>query len=282
MARLFEGQQAGALTRWLENHPGHTFQDAWNRGLTDGERRNYEEAFGRNACSTLASLSEEQNPELFGTELLRIAGQLENSERLEAASLLYQSLQSANLSASLSQRSRTRLDAIQGRGDNWTRAGFLGHRVLAQASEPSALVGMGVAGMVGRAVRLGMLSRLAVSPAGALTRGLGARALASTTALALEAPAFTASTRGMNVLLGRPQDWSGRAIWREFAGGATTLLGLKLSGALGGNLIRRYAQGESLLARGGRVAISQTAMIGGIYASHRAEQALGFRDQVSG
>lgn len=282
LAQALEGDPSGPLSRWLQERPSQDLRQAWNGALSPNDREQYAALFGTNGVQALLAISDESDLELMGEALLSLAVRMEASEHPQGADLLYQCVQSLEISSSQGRRARSRLESLQGRGDFWDRAGRFGERVIKEATDPSAIVGMGAAGMLGRVVKLGVLSRLALSPAGTFTRGMMARTLASTAAWAIEAPAFTATTRGANVLLGRHQDWSGHAVWREFAGGATTLLGLKLSGVLGGQLIQRYVQGESLLARVGQTVVSQTAMAAGIYASHRAEEALGFRERVGG
>ncbi|MCC6272711.1 MAG: FHA domain-containing protein [Deltaproteobacteria bacterium] len=170
-----------------------------------------------------------------------------------------------------------------GRGAAGPRAEFLLRGLAQQASDPAAIFAMGAAGSVFRMTRLAALSRLASTPsANVLTRGLGARLSAGALGFLAEAPAFTAASRLGHAALGRDQDWSLRAIGREFAGGALTLLGLKAFGGLSGLALRRYAQGPGLSSGLMRALLPQAAMLAGILASHRLEARLGLREHHDG
>lgn len=250
--------------------------------------REWSDAFGADISETLGSLARERDPALRREALFSLARQAENGDRLEAASRLYAASDAWTASEdAFTHRSRIRLDAIEGRGAVLPRAEFLLRRTARQAADPAMIAGMGAAGLVFRSVRLGVLSRLAATPQSLLTRGIGARLVAATAGFLLEAPAFTAAVRGANLFLGREQDWSRRAVWDEFAGGALVLLSLKLMGGLGGTALRRFnrglAPGElSLSRRAISALLPQAGTFSGIALGHQLEETFGFRPHVDG
>lgn len=250
---------------------------------------------GEDTYASLRSLAREPNPQYFFEAFLNFTRRLENlEESTELCSVFYSQILQ-NLQAfpqlrlpNIAQLAQERLDAIQGRGAALPRAEFLLRRLAQQASDPAMIAAMAVAGGVFGMTRLSMLSRLATSPASRLwTQGAGARLIANTVGFLAEAPAFTATARGMNALLGRPQNWSAEALGREFSSGAITLLGLKLAGSGANTLVQRLNRGlapaqlsasRTLLS----TTIPQAATLGGILVSHRVEERLGLREHVDG
>ncbi|MCC6273642.1 MAG: helix-turn-helix transcriptional regulator [Deltaproteobacteria bacterium] len=238
------------------------------------------------ARSELRALDGESDPQLFFEGLLAFASRLEQDERLAAASTVYTAAAGAAPDQAQQARARTRLDAILGRGALGPRAEFLLRRLAREASSPAMLVGMAGAQAVFGATRLALLSRLAASPnTNLLTRGFGARALASAGAFALEAPAFTAFTRGAHALLGHSQDWSAPTLGRELASGYLTLGALKVthwgaSALLGaGDGLRAAVATEGPLAS--RL-LPQASALAGIYLGHALEVRLGLRPHQDG
>lgn len=213
----------------------------------------------------LASLQRELDPELRAEGLLRFAGRLERRGNEAEASAIYQSLIDENSNASA--RAREQLSVLHGGGAFGARAEKLLGRFVEQASDPAMLVGMGVAGSVASLARLGILARLAASPSAWLTRGGAARFLAGAGALALEAPAFTISTRFANSLLGHRQDPSLQAWGHELASGYLLLGALRLSGTLVQAMPQNYS----------RPLFQQAGLFAGVLVAHGAEVALRLR-----
>ncbi|HKX12811.1 MAG TPA: hypothetical protein VJP40_06635, partial [bacterium] len=212
-----------------------------------------------------ASLQREPDAELRAEGLLHLAGRLERRGNESDASAIYHSLLEENSQAS--NRARQRLEVLQGGGALGARAERLLRHFVEQATDPAMLVGMGVAGTLAPVVRTGILARLAAAPTSLFTRGLPARFLAGTGALALEAPVFTVSARFTHSLLSRPQDSSLQAWGHELASGYLLLGALRLSGTLVQAMPRNPSS----------PLFHQVGLFGGVLAAHGAEVALGLR-----
>jgi len=228
-------------------------------------------------AAELRSLAQESDPQLYSEGLLNFAARQEQGGRFELAAHLYQNILSGNPSA-IRDRAEARLDALLGRGAVGNRAEFLLRNLAEQATEPSALLAMGVAGTVFRMTRLAALSRLATSAnPGFLTRFLGAGRVASLLGFAVEAPTFTLVGRLGHEALGRPQDWSARALGRDLASSYLVLGGLKFTGMLGRAATARVGNVEPL-----STLFQQGSMLSGILLGHRLETWTGLRPQVDG
>ncbi len=246
--------------------------------------------FGAAAAAELRSLAREGDAGLRAEGLLALARREEAAGRVEAAAELYAGVvQEADaLAAGQVQPLRTRaqasLDAILGRGAVGPRAEFLLRNLAQQASDPTMLFAMGAAGAVFRMTRLATLSRLAATPnPGWMTQLLGAGRLASLTGFALEAPAFTLAARLGNEALGRPQDWSGGALGRDFASSYLVLGGLKLAGWASGAAYRRLANPVGAVReRPLQTLFQQGGMLTGILLGHSLEEHLGLRPHHDG
>ncbi|MFO1463056.1 MAG: hypothetical protein U1F66_04715 [bacterium] len=223
----------------------------------------------------LLALPAERDPELYAEALYHFAQRQERVGRLPLAVELYQVLLAGPASA-YRNRAQLALDAILGRGAFGARAEFLMRNFAEQASDPSALLAMGVAGAVFRMTRLAALARLtgSVRP-GLMTQFLGAGRLASLAGFAVEAPTFTLVHRFGDAALGRSQDRSGEDLARELASSYLTLGGLRLAGA-----------GAVLLAEGQAVPLRhllhQGGMLTGILLGHRLEEWAGLRPRQAG
>lgn len=233
----------------------------------------------------LRALAQESDSALFFEGLMGFAGRQEQAGRPEFAAEIYSVLLADSGHPNPQQTlARERLNAILGRGAFGARAEHLLRHFAQQASDPAALFAMGGAGLVFRMTRLATLSRLALSPEGGfLTRGFGARAVASLAGFAAEAPAFTLAGRVANEALGREQNWGGAAFGREVASGYLVLGALRLAGwgsgatyrNLSGNLPAARCQTlENLFQNGG--------MLGGIMIGHSLEERFGLREGHSG
>ncbi|HKX13375.1 MAG TPA: hypothetical protein VJP40_09495, partial [bacterium] len=156
------------------------------------------------------AVTREQDGELRGEGLLSLAGRQERAHRRELAIEIYQEiLNSPETPEPIRNRAQRRLDAHLGRGAIGDRAEVLLSRFCEEATEPTSLLAMTVAGAAFRATRFLTLSRLAANPtANPLTRGLGMRAVAGLSGFGVEAAVFPLTGRLGNLALGREQDWS--------------------------------------------------------------------------
>jgi len=243
--------------------------------------------FGNAGLAELSSLEHENDPALYFESLLNLAQRYESSDRLEPAAQIYSLLREGTGQADIERRATARLQAIQGIGSGGARAEFLLRRLAGEASDPAMILSMGLAGAAFRVTRLGLLSRLAASPAANfLTRGLGARVLATSAAFLTETSTFTFAGHGIREALGQAQDWSPRAFGRDWASGALTLGSLKFFGWASGRLYQG-ARGLNPIAANatpglGQVLFQQTSMFGGILASQGLETSLGLRERRDG
>jgi hypothetical protein len=222
----------------------------------------------------LQALSRERDPELRAESLLSLAGRQERRDRPELAAQIYgELLQSPELSPSLRRRAQTRFDALGGAGEIGARAEVLASRFIHEVSDPNMLFAMTVAGGAFRATRLFTLARLASSPAGFLTRGIGARGLAGLAGFGVEATVFPAAGRLGNLALGRELEWSASTLSQEWASSFLMLGALKAGGLLTGSLASRSNFWRPFLRQGG--------MFGGIVLGHQMEVAAGLRERSS-
>ncbi|MCE9626267.1 MAG: helix-turn-helix domain-containing protein [Deltaproteobacteria bacterium] len=232
----------------------------------------------------LLSLARESDPQLFFEGLLSLGMREEQADHLEFAGAIYSAIagEGAHGGSALQQRARQRLDAIVGRGAIGNRAEVLLRRFSREVASPSMLVGMAGAQAVFGLTRLALLSRLAASPTATfLTRGVGAKTLASVGAFALEAPSFVAFTRATNATMGQSQDWSLNALGREVASSYLTLGSLKAMGALVNPLTSQATRLTGLSAISQRW-LPQVGMFAGIVVGHQLETRLGLREHVDG
>ncbi len=268
------GENLGLFRRSPSHH-------SINRGNADWLSPLLHQATGQ-ARQELETLAREPDPELFLEGLLAFGGRQEQADRVELAAQFYQVLgQHAGNFAGIASRAQQRLDAILGRGPAGNRIEFLGRRFAREATSPAALIGMAGAQAVFGLTRAALLSRLLASPTShAWTRGLGARALASSGAFLLEAPSFVAFTRGAKAALGVQQDWSSGAWGHEVAGSFFALGAMKITGWAGGSLYRRV-QGTAGTAPFQGLA-TQTSLLGGILLGNALETAVGLRERRDG
>jgi hypothetical protein len=244
--------------------------------LSESERVRFSRAFSPESLEELFFLSQESDLSLFFQGLHSIGLRLNQHRRPELAMLIFSGIAQTLEQdfpgrpadyAALASRARRELDAILGRGAIGARIEHLSRGLAQEASNPVMLASMGMAGLAFSTVRLGMLSRLMSSSGGGIfTRGLGARALASTVGFAAEVPAFVFSGRGLNEALGLHQDWSLNAMGRDLAMAGITLSALKLSGARG----TLGADGRNTAFGNYQVAVHGPAM-GRIMVGHRME-----------
>jgi len=287
-----------ASRRLLEGIEGGEggLQGAYRR-LSMADQRALRTRFG-SRLDEFFSLSTETCPELFYSELLSMGRAAQNHDDEIFSAALFQSLAEgtgaigSSIPIALRQRAQTAYDALRGVGSFGQRFEYLGRHFVREASDPGMILGMGVAGTVFSAMRLGVLSRLALRPASFWTRGFVAGALASTTAFPAEVLAFWGTTRAYGQLAHpETQRWDRQSITHELASLTLTLGLLKVSGAAAEGLFDRVhginaLTGEATrlsgLAQFSRGAFQQIGMFGGIAAGHFAETRLGLRPATSG
>lgn len=227
----------------------------------------------------LRALAGERDPELFYEALLSYAGRLQRQGALTQSQAIFETI-AENAEPSQASRARSRFQALQGSGDVGARAEILFGRFLQEATEPSALFAMAGAGAIYRFSRFALLSRLAASPVAAISRGWGARALASGMAFSAEATSFPLLVRAGHVAQGRSLDWSGQQVGGEIVSSFLALGGLKLAGAGAGALRRQLDPANARAFLG--AALQQTSMLGGIVGGHWLEEQAGLRPSLPG
>lgn len=230
---------------------------------------------------TLESLAGETNAEIFNESLLTFGRTQEAGGRLEAAAAVYAAVEAGAPNEALRNRARECSRVLHGGGSFGNQVEFAGRQLADQATNPVMLAGMGIAGLTFETVRLGVLSRLAVSPASWYSAGAGARVLAWSAGFAAEVPAFAFSIRGIRQALGHSQDWSGDAVGRELLSAALTLFALKVSGLGARSALARISGSEAAsgwVLNASRSLLPQAAMFTGIWGAHHLETNLGLRE----
>ncbi|MCE9625121.1 MAG: aminotransferase class I/II-fold pyridoxal phosphate-dependent enzyme [Deltaproteobacteria bacterium] len=236
------------------------------------------------ARAELQSLADETDPQLFYDGLLNYGARQEQSGAVETAAEIYAAL-GTRAPEPLRTRAAQRLDAVMGRGSFGGRLEFLGRHFAREAADPAMLLAMTAGSAVFTLSRGVFLSRLLASPAtGFLSRGLGARALASTGAFFLEIPAFWATGKGLReVLSPGSQRWDAETNLSELAGAGLTLGALKLTGFLSGAAYQRFAGPAGAVGeRPMQHLFTQTGMLTGILLGRRLEEGVGLRRPVDG
>jgi hypothetical protein len=232
-----------------------------------------EASLGKALHREYQSLSRESDPELFWEGTLRIANRLEQENRLEASSALYQgiALGAAAGFPELSRRAERGLKAITGEGENGARFEFLLRRFVRETGDPTAIASFGAGSIAYQAAKLSALSGLNAGVGSYLGRK-GAELVAAAAGLSVEAPVFLFASKLGRELHG-PQDWRAETLAHELAGIGLTLGTLKGSGALS-----RSLAGANPFAQ---AALPQAGMLSGILLAHRGEEMLGLRPQSS-
>ncbi len=233
----------------------------------------------------LEALGQESDPSLAAEAWLSFAARQERSGRAELAAEVYANLAQEG-SSYFRQRAQARLDVLMGGGSFGERFEAQSRNFLQEAANPAMLVGMGAAATVFSAVRLGTLSRLLASPtANFLTRGAGARILASSAALVPEVGAFWGASRLTRAALGGPeQAWDAATLTREWASLGLSLGLLKIGGWASRGLFDRIhgvdvlmggATRLSAFSRFSRPALENLGMFSGIALAYGLEPRLG-------
>ena len=257
--------------------------------LDPAEREHLASALGQVALHELLALSEEGDAELFFSGLFQVTARAQRNRNAAWAAFVYQGMsQGEGAFAAVPSQSRNRareeLEVLQGGGSFGRRFENFSTNLIREASDPSMIIGMGVGGIAFSAVRMGVLARFAARPASWLTRGIGARFLASSVALPAEVLGFWGAGRA--VAHPGTLRWDGETLRHELASQFLTLGLLKASGAATSHLFDRFHGISALTGEAARLpaftqfsrgAFHQIGMFGGIAASHYAEVRLGLR-----
>ncbi|HKX12393.1 MAG TPA: hypothetical protein VJP40_04505, partial [bacterium] len=283
-----------AAERLLERQrqfPAEPLRRSFNT-LSLSDRENLRLHLGSGPLNELISLGEESDAELFYSGLLNLTGRASRDRHALWTGAVYQSLAEASgafasIPAKLRSQARVETEVLQGGGTFGRRVEHFSSRFFHEATDPSMILGMGVAGVAFSAVRLGVLTRFAAQPAAWWSRGLGARALASGAAFPAEVLGFWGTGRAVTAVL-HPENlrWDGETLGHELAAQVLTLGLLKLSGAAANGLFDRFhgispvtgaASRLPAFTRFSRQAFHQLGMFGGIATGHYAETQLGLR-----
>lgn len=233
------------------------------------------------ARAELNSLRQEADPELQSEGLYHWARRQDEAGRMELAGPAFALLGESG--GATAGRAAQRLRELQGGGSFGARFERHLRNFAVQAADPAMLVGMAVGATAFSFGRNLALARLANFGGGNLAAaGIG---------LAAEVPAFWVTSKGLNELRHPGQQhWDLAHNGRELAGLALSLGILRGAGALTRLGLKRLhgvdpLSGEALrfgAATGFTHAVlPRVTMIGGIYASHGIEEALGWRQAQS-
>ena len=223
------------------------------------------------------SLAEEQDPQIFFNELLKLGRDFEKDHRDDLAGFIYQHLSKLNRFTQLKARAKKQWDALQGLGPLSSRLERGTQSLLNETFSIPTVLGMTVGGLAFRAARLGLLSRL-LPQAQTLGRMgvIGARGFSSTAALLPEAFAFTGTIKLSQSLTGNKVNWDPNLWTQEMIGTALMLGPLRFFGhqakVLGKALGQIPMQGPA-----SQLLLGQFGMYTGILAGHHVQGWAGFR-----
>lgn len=275
LARLL-GEAAG-IPEWVESPPREELARAF-AGLGVLARGRLLALIPESTLQEIFALAEERDPAQLLEALLHLARGLENTDRLPAATALYAGLAALPDPSPARTGARSRLDAVLGRGDAWTRAEFLLRRLAAHSTETSSLGGMVLAGIGYARARLGAAALLGSAAANPLTRNLGARLLSGTAGLLLEAPAFVLGSRTLRRITAETAA-SEQGPWtQELLGAYLSFGAMHLVGGLGSLALGawgRGAFGEGAL----RAVLPSLSPFVGLLLGRRLEEELGLRER---
>ncbi|HEX5033244.1 MAG TPA: hypothetical protein VFW62_02075, partial [bacterium] len=227
----------------------------------------------------LGSLAPEADAEIFWTDLLRIGLRLQQKDKLEAARAIYGRIQEEAKEASIRDKARQALEAVEGRGAVGGRAEFLLSRFAKEASDPGMILPMLAGTAVYQLAKGAVLGRMAAAANPAWwMRGASGRFAASAMAYTAEVPTFALSGRLLRSFGDPSQPLPN--LGQDLGSAAITLGLLKLSGATSQSLLTKtLGQKASPLTR---VATAQATMFGSLLAAHRLETGIGLRPEVDG
>lgn len=248
----------------------------------------FEKSLDPAALAEWRALVAEQDPKIFFSDVVNFGLRLENSGQTDAAARLF-----ASVTAFLEQAPESLTGfrtvaqknylALTNRGPLGPRAERLLDKFCEQATDPAALIAMGVAGPLFRTGRLWTAARF--SRASAIPE-----VLAYGGGFVAETAGFTLTHKAVASALGHRQDWSPSALAREWASGATVLGSLKLAGEASRLGLRGYVRTGSLPHLAQEIGVHgafvhtlpQVALFGGVLLGHRLQETFGFRERSDG
>jgi hypothetical protein len=247
---------------------------------------NFGSELGLSASSNraLSSLKQETDPELLAAGLLNWAGREEQEHRPASANLAYQFLSensaSLGLSADVQQKVQDRTALLAGGGSVGARVEYQLSRFVQEAGNPAFIGAMATGSAIFTYSRSVILARLA----GSGSTILGARALSTAGAFALEVPSVWASAKGITELMAPgSQNWSAEQNLRELAGLGLTLGALKFSAGVAGRAAGLPATGAFAANPSvARNTLVHASAIGGIAIGRQLEVAAGLRAPTDG
>ncbi|MCE9624128.1 MAG: hypothetical protein K8R69_01550 [Deltaproteobacteria bacterium] len=236
----------------------------------------------------LHSLALETDPQIFFDNLIRIGVHLNQAGRDENAAHLFGAvaafLEQFPEPFSASRKSaQQNYQALLGRGGIGGKAENILRKFCQEAADPATLLAMGVGSQAFSLGRLWTATRFARPGVIVETLAVGGGFLAETSA-------FTLTHKAVAATMGRPQDWSPKALGREWASGALILGTLKLGGEFSKAGLRQYMGMPGLGAFAQDAGIHQYLVkaipIAGQYLGILAGQVLqedfGFREKQEG
>ncbi|MFO1462800.1 MAG: hypothetical protein U1F66_03415 [bacterium] len=243
-------------------------------------------AFAPEQIRELQDLSREPDPQLCYEALLNLAQRLQRDNHFESAAAIFSTVaesigrsQAADPQGSAAEgsevmlrRARQGLALLGGQGESLARVEVLGRRFVEQATDPRMILSFGLAGGLASVVRQSVLASLSLRTASLLSRGLGARFLASSAATFTEIPAFVAVNRGLREFSAEGSPPGTEGLRDELLSTALFLTTLRITGALSemgiAHLVRSPALSQGLAAG---------ASLGGVYLALRLQEATGHR-----
>lgn len=207
---------------------------------------------------------------------LNLAHGVQAAGKLEAAVELYRGiLADPEATDAMRRQARRELEALQGTGSLGGRVEVLLKSTLHSAADPSMILPMMGASIVGQCVKAVGLARILAMPAGIATRGAAARFAAGTLGFGAEGLVFAGLGRGMRQA---PEGTWGQELARSYVG----LGALHFSGWLGRRVAGSLAPAGGGVAVLSRAAVPQLALFAGLSLAHRAEIQMGLRTEFAG
>lgn len=245
--------------------------------LTTAIKTRLHEKVGSALIAELAALSLETDEHLFRQGALKIALRQRAQQRLPQATAVLGML--ASVPSVVSTQAQIELEAISGQGHAGYRSEFLLSQLTKQATDYRTIVPMVAGSLAFSAGRAWALSRMVKAPAGALTRGFGARLASSSLGFAVEVPTFALGSRALLAMCGEKRE---TGIPHDLASAAITLGALKGMGFVGGQALYRLRARSELAPLSGMEklihgAVPQIAAGMGMMLGHRAEEIVGLR-----
>ncbi len=225
VARMLEGA-SGSLSELWTQQPHLSLREAVTQ-LPSGHAQMLQQQW-QPAFNALENLAQEQDSQIFYSDLLSLAGDLERGEHGPMAMQIYQSVaENSQAPLTLRHQAQERLAPYQGEGSLGSRLELWTGQAVTGVTDPYMLMGMGVGSLAFRAGRL-----MALRPmVGAGRAGIVVRSLATLSGVASETLAFTGTVKALRTLGGHQEDWGLEALGHESAATALLLGSLRLVGS---------------------------------------------------